>query len=107
MRTGFEPAYDGFAKRGEGTPIAEDRENKGDCETRSNEIERVEGPVAQSWPKGEVTDGELERAIVQAVTMGLGDVARTLAGRLEERRHARAGNVVAFDKRRRRDRDEG
>ena len=35
-----------------------------------------------------VSDAALERAIVDAVTMGLGDVARTLATRLEERRRA-------------------
>jgi len=35
-----------------------------------------------------VSDAALERAIVDAVTMGVGDVARTLATRLEERRRA-------------------
>jgi hypothetical protein len=35
-----------------------------------------------------VSDAALERAIVDAVAMGLGDVARTLATRLEERRRA-------------------
>jgi hypothetical protein len=47
------------------------------------------------------TDAELERAIIRAVSMGLGDVARTLAGQLDERRRARAGNVVTFDAERR------
>jgi len=42
----------------------------------------------------EPTDSELERAIVEAVTMGLGDVARTLAVQLEQRRPSRAGNIV-------------
>ena len=47
------------------------------------------------------SDAELEGAIVRAVTMGLGDVARTLAAQLDERRRARAGNVVTFDAERR------
>ena len=46
---------------------------------------------AESMP----TEAELERAIVDAVTMGLGDVARTLAARLEARRHA--PNVISLD----------
>ena len=50
----------------------------------------------------EPTDAELERGILDAVMLELGDVARTLAGRLEERRMARAGNVVALDAKRRR-----
>ena len=41
-----------------------------------------------------VSDAELERAIVDAVTMGAVVVAKALAGRLEERRRERAGNVV-------------
>ncbi len=47
------------------------------------------------------SDEELERAIVQAVGAGLSDVARVLAGQLEARQRARAGNVVPFDARRR------
>jgi hypothetical protein len=46
------------------------------------------------------TDAELERAIVAAVTMGLGDVAGTLANSLEERRRARATNVIELEARR-------
>jgi len=47
-----------------------------------------------------VTDADLERAIVDAVTLGAVDVARTLAARLEERRRERAGNVVPMVARR-------
>jgi hypothetical protein len=49
---------------------------------------------------GQVADAELERAIVAAVTAGALDVARVLAGQLEERRRAQAGNVVALRSRR-------
>jgi hypothetical protein len=49
----------------------------------------------------EVTDAELERAIVEAVMMRLGNVAQTLATRLEDRRRARLGNVVPIDPNRR------
>jgi hypothetical protein len=53
-----------------------------------------------TWSRSEPpTDAELERAIVDAVTMGLGDVARTLAATLEDRRRARAGNVVTLPSR--------
>jgi hypothetical protein len=45
----------------------------------------------------DLSDADLERAIVDAVTMGLGDVARTLAGRLEERRRAKGGNMVDLE----------
>ena len=40
------------------------------------------------------SDDELERGILDAVRLGLADVARTLSAQLEERRRARAGNVV-------------
>jgi hypothetical protein len=47
-----------------------------------------------------LTDAQLERAIVDAVTMGLADVARTLAGRLEDRRRASVpDNVVRLARR--------
>lgn len=39
------------------------------------------------------SDAELERAIVNAVLMGRGDVASTLATSLEERRRARTTNL--------------
>ncbi|MGH7437599.1 MAG: hypothetical protein ACRENE_18125 [Polyangiaceae bacterium] len=47
-------------------------------------------------------DGELERGILDAVRLGLLDVARTLSAQLEDRRIERAGNVVSLDKRKRR-----
>ena len=52
----------------------------------------------------EPTDAELERGILDAVKMGLADVARTLAAQLEARQRARAGNVVALDPSKRRGR---
>jgi hypothetical protein len=61
----------------------------------------ADGSRPSGEPVPEPTDAELERGILDAVSLGLGDVARTLAGRLEERRRARAGNVVALDPRRR------
>jgi hypothetical protein len=43
------------------------------------------------------SDGELERALVAAVTGGAFDVAKVLAGVLDERRKARTPrNVVAL-----------
>jgi hypothetical protein len=48
------------------------------------------------------SDGELERAIVVAVTGGARDVARTLAAVLDDRRRARMGNVVELDPTKRR-----
>lgn len=49
---------------------------------------------------GPLSDAELERAIVEAVMQGLGDVARTLAAQLEDRR--RSAPVVDLAARRRR-----
>jgi hypothetical protein len=51
-----------------------------------------------------VSDAELERGILDAVKMGLGDVARTLAAQLEARQRTRAGNVVTLDPSKRRGR---
>lgn len=48
----------------------------------------------------EPNEAELERAIVDAVTQGMGDVAKVLAAQLADRRRARAGNVVDLDTRR-------
>ncbi len=45
------------------------------------------------------SDAELERAIVSAITMGLSDVAQTLAKSLEERR--RTPNVIDLEQARR------
>jgi integrase len=61
------------------------------------------GPVATTGgaERGPPSDAELERGIVEAVTLGLADVARALAGRLEERRRGRVGNVVPLSARRR------
>ena len=45
------------------------------------------------------SDAELERGILDAVSLGLGDVARTLAAQLDERRRARRpANVLPFDR---------
>jgi hypothetical protein len=47
------------------------------------------------------SDAELERAIVDAVRMGLGDVARTIAACLDERHRAAVpANIVELDRRR-------
>ena len=59
----------------------------------------VHGRALSEHVSTEPTDAVLERAIVDAVTMGLADVAKTLAGRLEERRRASMGNVVALRRR--------
>ena len=48
----------------------------------------------------EVTDAELERGILDSLAKGLDAVAKALAGRLEERRRARAGTVIDLDCRR-------
>jgi hypothetical protein len=48
------------------------------------------------------TDAELERGILDAVKLGLLDVARTLSAQLDERRRARRpANVLPFDPTRR------
>jgi hypothetical protein len=65
------------------------------------EIALVESANAQRMPNGEPSDGELERGILDAVKLGLLDVARTLSGRLDARQRERASNVVALDTRRR------
>jgi hypothetical protein len=57
---------------------------------------------ASQLGKTEVSEAELERAIVEAVTQGALGVAGTLAAALDERRKARAGNIVDLDARRRR-----
>jgi hypothetical protein len=51
--------------------------------------------------EGAVRDAELEKGHLDAVKMGLGEVARTLAEQLDGRWRARGGNVVALDPRRR------
>jgi hypothetical protein len=50
VRTGFEPAYDGFAKRGEQGTITDEAENKLSGGTRSPEIAQAEVCAAQSMP---------------------------------------------------------
>jgi hypothetical protein len=57
-------------------------------------------PLPRSAAALEPSDTELERGILDAVRLGLGDVARTLAAQLDERRRARAGNVVDLGARR-------
>jgi hypothetical protein len=53
----------------------------------------------------EPTEAELERGIVDAVRLGLSDVARTLSAQLEDRRQARLpANVYGIDGGRRRPR---
>lgn len=63
----------------------------------SNPREPEEAPVDHAWgnPWGnQPSDAELERGILDAVKMGLGEVARTLSAQLEARQRARGGKVV-------------
>lgn len=59
------------------------------------------GLLPRSAAASSPTDAELERGVLDAVTMGLADVARTLAAQLDDRRRARVpDNVVDLSKRR-------
>jgi hypothetical protein len=58
------------------------------------------GPLPRSAAASEPSDAELERGILDAVRLGLADVARTLAGQLDERRRARVPNNVVSLRRR-------
>jgi hypothetical protein len=67
----------------------------------SRETPRSEGPTADPGrPDAGPSDSELERGILTAVRLGLGDVARTLSAQLEERRTGRGGNVIQLPARR-------
>jgi integrase len=74
--------------------------------THSDETSRAsrpfaDAPMPSALPVTEPTDAELERGILDAVRIGLGDVARTLSAQLTERQRARVpANVVDLDKRR-------
>ena len=61
--------------------------------TRNSSL-RVALPRPLRGPMLGPSDAELERGILDAVRMGLPDVARTLSAQLEERRRARATNVI-------------
>jgi hypothetical protein len=61
-----------------------------------------EGPLPRSAAASEPSDAEFERGILDALAKGLDGVAKSLAGRLDERRRARAGNVVDLNERIRR-----
>jgi hypothetical protein len=52
------------------------------------------GAPPRSAAASEPTEEDLERCILDAVRMGLADVARTLAARLDERWRARGGKVI-------------
>ena len=100
MRKGFEPSYDGFAKLGEHPSNALDRENKAVREPRSTEIDRVETPVAQSWPNAEAALGaaieRLTRALAAASDDAIPDLVaerRAMREELEARRRAASGAV--------------
>jgi hypothetical protein len=60
------------------------------------------GVLPRSAAASDPSDAELERGILDALAKGLDGVANSLAGRLDERRRARAGNVVDLNERRRR-----
>jgi hypothetical protein len=80
--------------------IAPDRAYEAESESpRIHTVRDHSGPF-ETARGAEPTNGELERAIVDAVTMGAVDVARTLAARLEARR--RADNVIDLEGERRR-----
>jgi hypothetical protein len=55
------------------------------------------GVLPRSAAVLEVNDAELERWILDALATGLDGVAKALAGQLEERRRARAGNAVELN----------
>jgi hypothetical protein len=81
-----------------GTP-----EKTPDRETRGHEIERVTGPVAQSWPNGEAFGGVedlLAVAIARACAAGRWDIVAQLARELEARRLAASGVATLNDARR-------
>jgi hypothetical protein len=59
-----------------------------------------QGPPPRPAAASEPTDAELERGILDALAKGLDGVAKALALRLDERRRARAGNVVDLSERR-------
>jgi hypothetical protein len=66
--------------------------NPGESTTPAPSLPR---PAAASEP----TDAELERGILDAVRLGLADVARTLSVQLEERRRNRLpANVVRLER---------
>jgi hypothetical protein len=52
--------------------------------------------LPRSAAASEPSDAELERGILDAVRLGLGDVARTLSAQLDARRSRAPSNVVAI-----------
>jgi hypothetical protein len=109
LRASRQGGVDGTRTRGENTQ--QTLENKPDrasdvdgeksrlttARDESRPVETAHGAIS------EPSDAELERGILEAVKMGLGDVARSLSARLDARQRARAGNVVLdLDSRRRR-----
>ncbi len=61
---------------------------------------RNEPKPVETTLRAEPTDAEIERGILDAVRMGLGDVARTLSRQLEDRILARTpNNIVALTSR--------
>jgi hypothetical protein len=99
---GLEPATYGLKGRDRKSEIAADRENKPFRESRSPEIDPVERANAQRTPNGEPADADLISGILDALRLGLADVASSLSATLDDRRRARSGNVVDLDSHRRR-----
>ena len=67
------------------------------CNDLCNAKEAIEQRNADPKRETGPTDAELERGILDAVRLGLADVAKTLATQLDERRRARTpANVVPF-----------
>jgi hypothetical protein len=74
------------------------RENWSIGDPRSPEISPVEGVAAHSVPI-QPTDSELERGILDAMRLGLVDIARTLSAQLDKRRRPiTPDNVVPIDR---------
>jgi hypothetical protein len=94
-RTRAEKTHETAEKRPDRTSDAAIESSR--LETARDQSRPVEtAPRAESTP----TDAELERAIVDAVTMGAVNVARLLAARLDLEERRRASNVVDLERER-------
>jgi hypothetical protein len=93
----WRPQGDSKARPSLGSSRENPRENKGETEaSRGAEAEATAAVPSVETLRAEVSDAELERAIVAAMLDGRGAVGEVLAERLKARTLARAG-VVAID----------
>jgi hypothetical protein len=76
--------------------IQPDRALDGGSESSKFETVAAISSISETG-RGALSDAELERAIVDAVTQGAVEVARVLAARLEGRR--RSADVIPFPRR--------